>query len=123
MIIIYKIVNDINDKVYIGMTSKALVDVWEVILNELPKDGNKTKIQRAMLELGVEHFKIKKLKTIDSTNVYDPIIIALKQQYINKYDSQNAGYNSVYQASKKYVNYQNNNNKFVKYNTYDAKHH
>lgn len=112
MITIYKIENDFNEKKYIGMTSKELDQILPNIKDNLNKEGFKTKIQKAIMETSIEHFKIKKLKSFESNDINDPIIIGEKFKYIEKYDTINNGYNGIY---KKYNNTKKN---YVKYNTY-----
>ena len=52
--IIYKITNDVNNKVYIGQTTSLIENRWERHCEEL----DNTKFHKAIKEIGKEHFTI-----------------------------------------------------------------
>ena len=57
MAIIYKVSNDINDKIYIGKTIKTIEERWWQHTNSHVNDG--THFHRAILQYGKEHFHIE----------------------------------------------------------------
>lgn len=57
---IYKIVNDINNNIYIGSTTKSLSQRFSLHLKEANKiKNNKTKLHNYINEIGESHFKIE----------------------------------------------------------------
>lgn len=62
--IIYKITNDINNKIYIGKTEVSLANRWASHVCEQKKmrDHGRSKIHDAMRKYGIEHFKIEKIE-------------------------------------------------------------
>lgn len=82
---IYKITNDINDKVYVGETTRSL----EVRFHEHAFDKRSTsKIHKAIQELGWQHFKIEEIEQVPISQLYE------KETYwITVYDSYHKGYN------------------------------
>lgn len=87
--IIYKIYNDINDKIYIGQTSRTLEERWY----EHCRAGlaNKpTKLYQAMYQYGIENFHIVPIEEDIDTK----LLLKKESEYINLYDSFNNGYNS-----------------------------
>ena len=94
---LYKIVNDINSKVYIGKTYKTLSERWNGHINSAFKlNDNKTdyvynyKIYRAFRKYGIEHFKIELIAQFE-----EGILEQKEVEYIQKYDSYYNGYNST----------------------------
>ena len=84
---IYKIVNDINSKVYIGQTTYTLEDRFKQHLFSAHHQAP-YKLYRAMNKYGIEHFHIILIEECpnDELNV--------KEAYwIGKYNSFNNGYN------------------------------
>ena len=84
--IIYKITNDVNNKVYIGQTTSLIENRWERHCEEL----DNTKFHKAIKEIGKEHFTISVIekplvKDLDEREIY----------WISKYDSYLNGYNST----------------------------
>lgn len=99
MAIIYKITNDINDKVYIGQTSQTLMDRWNghckgnVGKYQQLKDckgkfsGN---LHRDMMTYGVDHFSIEEIERCTQEEKNE------KEKYwIKYYNSYEDGYNST----------------------------
>ena len=61
---VYKIVNDIDSKVYIGSTTTELWHRMGQHRNDA-KRGEHSPLYRHMRELGAEHFKIEKICSVD----------------------------------------------------------
>jgi len=88
---LYKIVNNINDKVYIGKTYTSL----EVRLNSHINDRTKKRMKhikfyRALNKHGVDNFKIILIGKFE-----EGILEEKEIEYISKYDSYKNGYNST----------------------------
>lgn len=85
---IYKIVNNINGKIYIGQ-SINIKSRWKDHINALNRgDSSCTLLQRAWNKYGQENFSFEILE-LCSEDMLDEIEI----KYINNYDSCNSGYN------------------------------
>lgn len=82
----YKIVNSINDKVYIGITSRPKTRFKE----HCYKNSNCTKLRRAMNKHGVDKFRMEVLCI--GTEEY---IIDIEEKAIKIYDSIVNGYNTL----------------------------
>ena len=65
---IYKIVNDIDDKVYIGSTTTEL---WHRLSQHKAdaRKGCKSPLYDLMREYGAEHFHIERIKMSDADNI------------------------------------------------------
>lgn len=85
---IYKITNDINDKVYIGQTIFTVQQRWNKHLVD-SKDSN-YHIHMAMKKYGIEHFKCEIIEECDNSKLDEREIY-----WIDCYDSFNNGYNST----------------------------
>lgn len=86
---IYKISNNINDKVYIGKTQRSFQIRWkEHCSNSFKKDN--IKLYNAMKKYGVNNFFIELIEECD-----DNIINEREIYWINFYDSYYKGYNST----------------------------
>ena len=59
--LIYKIVNDVNDKVYIGQTTSSLQTRYQQHLTEARKNTQR-KLYIAMNEIGIDHFSIQEIE-------------------------------------------------------------
>ena len=90
-LIIYKITNNINGKVYIGLTTCSLEYRWGRHLTEGRNEKNEKHLYKSMRKYGLENFSIEQ---IDSTNNFRELG-ELERKYIKQYDSQNPnkGYN------------------------------
>ena len=55
---IYKIVNDINGKIYIGQTTRTIQERWKEHIKESLGTRANHPIYRAMRKYGNEHFQI-----------------------------------------------------------------
>ena len=80
---IYKISNDINDKIYIGMTTRDVSVRWKEHLRH-----SSQLIDKAIQDLGKEHFFIEVIEECDESEIDDREIY-----WINFYNSFNNGYN------------------------------
>ena len=81
---IYKIINKINNKVYIGQTTRTIDIRWKQHLNNI--NHVDTHLYRAMKNYGPENFSIEKIEeteNLDEREIY----------WIQYYDSFNNGYN------------------------------
>lgn len=88
--IIYKIVNDVNNKVYIGQTTRSLSARKSQHLRSIYRLDSH--LYRAMRKYGVEHFKFETI--CEASNIDD--LNRLETYYIKKYNSVNNGYNMGY---------------------------
>ena len=88
---IYKIINDINDKVYIGQTCRSIKERWKEHLKDYQKTQNNFPIYNAMRKYGKEHFNIIEIEQVDND------LLNQKEQYwIEQYDSYKNGYNATF---------------------------
>ena len=83
MAYIYKITNDINKKVYIGMTTRSVELRWKEHLRH-----SSQLIDAAIQQLGKEHFKIEVIEECSEEEVDDKEIY-----WIKFYNSYEEGYN------------------------------
>ena len=87
--IVYKITNTINNKVYVGISSKDSKTRFSWHLRDCKK-GVKKKLYTAMRELGLENFQIEVLE-----ECHDKEEIKLKEEYyIQIYNCYENGYNA-----------------------------
>lgn len=89
--IIYKITNDINDKVYIGQTIQTVHKRWKKHLRD-SKNGSIYALHNAIRKYGVEHFHIEQIDIACTKEELDT-----KEKYwIAKFNSISPnGYNMV----------------------------
>lgn len=83
---LYKIVNSVNDKVYVGMTSRPK----ERFKEHFSKSSSCTKLRRAIDKHGKDQFEMILL-----CEGLEDYILDLEVKAINAYDSINNGYNLV----------------------------
>ena len=83
---IYKITNDINDKIYIGKTTRSV----ELRFQEHCKADFQTKsiLHKAIQKYGKEHFFVELLEEVKNDELNNR-----EKYWITYYDSQNKGYN------------------------------
>lgn len=89
--IIYKITNTINGKIYIGLTTQTLEYRWGRHLTEGKNSKNEKHLYKAMRKYGSENFIIEKIDEADNLNELGE----LERKYIKLYNSTNPkiGYN------------------------------
>ena len=89
---IYKIFNDINDKLYIGKTLYTIERRWKQHKNnaKVRKDLEHLPLYSAMNKYGIEHFSIEEIE-----EVKDEKKLSEREQYwIKYYNTYNYGYNA-----------------------------
>lgn len=89
--IVYKITDKINNKVYIGITTKSLEERFEGHLNRM-RQGDKRHLYCAMRKYGIENFSIEQ---IDSALTYEELL-EKEKYYIKLFNSCEDGYNLTY---------------------------
>lgn len=89
---IYKITNKINNKVYIGQTSRKNVNErYLEHIRESRKDKNKNRpLYNAFRKYGIDNFKMEVLEEIDNE-----LLSEKEKYYINLYNSFEDGYNAT----------------------------
>lgn len=89
---IYKISNDINDKLYIGKTLYTIERRWYQHKNNAKnrKDLKHLPLYSAMNKYGIEHFKIEKIEEVTD----EKELSAREQYWIKFYNTYNYGYNA-----------------------------
>ena len=88
---IYKIINHLNDKVYIGKTIRSIQIRWKEHKQDCFNKEKDNKLYRAMRKYGLENFSIE----IIEDNIEEKIIGEKEREYIQKYNSYYGGYNST----------------------------
>lgn len=92
--LIYIITNDVNDKVYIGQTTKTLEERIQGHRNSMVT-GVTTHIYNAMRKYGWDKFHFRQIATAETQEDLD----YLEQYYISKYDSVRNDYNMAFGGS------------------------
>ena len=103
MSFIYKITNDINNKVYVGKTNLSIEERFAQHKKDAFKDKNeKRPLYSAMKKYGVNHFYIEQIEECDAT------VAGLREQYwIGYYNGYSDGYNATLGGDGKlYFNHQ-----------------
>lgn len=102
MAYIYKIVNDINNKIYIGKTVQTISDRWKRHLIDYKKINiEKRPLYFAMNKYGVSHFSIEEIEEIEANYTDER-----ERYWIQYYNSYNEGYNATHGGDgKSYVDY------------------
>ena len=85
---IYKITNDINDKIYIGQTTESLKQRFNRHCGYQLNDN--THFHRAMKKYGIEHFSIELVEEVNNQEELDE----REFYWINFYNSVENGYNT-----------------------------
>ena len=92
MAIIYKIVNDITNKVYIGKTTYNVQKRWKEHVNDSQKEKNQNRpLYFAMNKYGIKHFYIEPIEECS-----DDIAEKREIYWVEKYNSCRDGYNATY---------------------------
>lgn len=92
--VIYKITNNINEKVYIGLTTTDIKKRWnhhKTVARNIVKNGRNHPLYNSMFKYGIENFKIEEIDSSDDFKTLGE----LERKYINEYNSSNRkfGYN------------------------------
>lgn len=88
---IYQIVNDINDKVYVGKTCRALNERFNEHVRAMSKRFcEKRPLYYAMNKYGAEHFSIRLLEECEDSELDNR-----EKYWIRAFDSRNHGYNAT----------------------------
>lgn len=91
MAYIYKIINDINDKVYVGKTVQTQEERFSEHIRAAKKNEVKNRpLYYAIRKYGIEHFSIQQIEECSVNEVNEREIY-----WIEKQDSYNSGYNAT----------------------------
>ena len=91
MAYIYKIVNDINDKVYIGKTEKTIEKRFKEHIHDSKRRRKEHRpLYNAMNKYGIEHFKIFPIEKVNREKASER-----EKYWIKKYNSCEVGYNAT----------------------------
>lgn len=96
---IYKITNDINDKVYIGKTQNTIEQRWKEHCNDRKtRRCEKRPLYNAMNKYGIEHFYIEQIEEcpIQELSIKEIYWIGYYDSYINGYNATLGGDGSSY---------------------------
>lgn len=85
---IYKIINKINEKIYIGCTIYSLKKRFEEHCFRCLKTNINTKLCNSIRKYGIENFNIELIKTCDLSKIYDE-----EKKVISEYNSFSDGLN------------------------------
>lgn len=91
--IVYKITNTVNGKVYIGATKRRLKDRWNDHCKRAKKFSDR-KLYKAINECGEDNFTIEQIVEVDS---FDDLY-RIEAENIKLYDSVQNGYNTLSEA-------------------------
>lgn len=94
---IYKITNDINQKVYIGQTSKSIEERWSEHKADYAYNKKNRPLYSAMLKYGFSHFHIEQIEECSQKDVQEREIywIAYYNSYHNGYNATKGGEGTV----------------------------
>lgn len=88
---IYKITNIINDKRYIGKTSKSIESRFKEHIRESRKVRTENRpLYRAFIKHGIENFKVELIEEVDEARCAEKEIF-----WINFYEAYKKGYNAT----------------------------
>lgn len=85
--LIYKITNDINDLIYIGLTTRTMEVRWAE--HKKYAGTNNSAIDNAIFDLGANHFKCELIQD----NIPNDELHQAERDWVAYYDSYNNGYN------------------------------
>lgn len=92
MAYIYQIINDINGKVYIGMTDRTIEKRWkEHCQDRFRKSFENRPLYRAMNKYGIEHFHISLIEETDSPVEREKYWIEQKRSFKQGYNATQGG--------------------------------
>lgn len=100
MAFIYKIINDVNQKIYIGKTERTIEERFKEHCKDYRRRSfEKRPLYSAMKKYGIEHFHVELIEETDSPEERE-------QYWIKFYNSYGDGYNATMGGdSKKYIDY------------------
>lgn len=88
---IYKITNDINNKIYIGQTVNTIEKRWrQHKCNSTKEYFSQVVLYKAINKYGIEHFHIEEIEKVENGKLDER-----EKYWIKYYDSYNHGYNST----------------------------
>ena len=88
---IYKIINGINNKIYIGQTRKTINKRWQQHICNSTKDYfSQVVLYKAFAKYGIEHFTIKSIEEVD-----DELLDEKERYWIDYFNTYYHGYNST----------------------------
>ena len=100
MAYIYQIINDINNKIYIGKTELSIDKRFKEHCSDAFKERNeKRPLYSAMRKYGIEHFHIELIEETDNPEEREKYWIEQKQSFKNGYNATLGG------DGKKYLDY------------------
>ena len=100
MAYIYKITNDINDKIYIGKTNFSIEKRFKEHCSDAFRERNeKRPLYNAMRKYGIEHFHIELVEETDNPEEREIYWIEKKQSFKNGYNATIGG------DGRKYIDY------------------
>lgn len=117
MAYIYVITNLINQKRYVGKTTKTIEQRWKAHIADSKRDNIKNRpLYKAFAKYGINNFIIQELEHCSAEEASD------KEQYwINKLDTYHNGYNATLDGdSKHYYDYQEIAKKYLELKTLKA---
>ena len=88
---IYKITNNINNKIYIGCTTKTIEQRFSEHIHRSKNKKYNTKLYNSFEKYGIENFSINLIEECDSSLMFIKEI-----EYIKEYDSYNVGLNTTF---------------------------
>ena len=88
MAYIYKITNDINQKVYIGQTSRSIEIRWKEHQRDIKRTNFEIRpLYRAINKYGIEHFHIELIEETEYPNEREKYWIEYYQSFKNGYNA------------------------------------
>ena len=100
MAFIYEIINDVNEKRYIGKTEFDIYKRFKEHCKDALKEKNeKRPLYRAMRKYGIEHFHVELIEETNDPEIREIYWIAQKDTYHNGYNATMGG------DGKKYLDY------------------
>lgn len=96
---IYKIINDVNDKVYIGKTAFSIQKRFQEHCQDAFRDRNeKRPLYAAMRKYGIEHFSIEQIEECS-----DDVAADREAYWIGIYKAYSTGYNATLGGDGKFL--------------------
>ena len=97
MAYIYQIINDINDKIYIGKTERSIQERWREHCKDYQKrDFEKRPLYSAMKKYGIDHFHIELVEETDEPGIRERYWIEQKRSFKYGYNATTGGDGSSY---------------------------